>query len=346
MEKNNKAEFLGIKMLISGIVTFLGVIAFMPSSSVLRTLPLVLVLAAIGDFVYKNMLYASGCCMLFSFCMMCAEGKTIFYSLVYSAVILVLSSGCVYAVRLLRAAFKTQNSELKRKCKVRSVILLAVCFAVYMFFCGNIFSCTFAARANHSYVKENYADSIKIHHTEYDAVNGEYKTYVSFNDGEYVVGSKNDCYVSSDKDCIRSYYEEKIMTDGKKQIKASLSKVIDMFEVTNCGVFFDDGEILGPNSVYEDYAKKAWYVVSLYHITDNKESFEKMYQDCLEQLKNIDFKEIVFCTGNAQKVLFTATVKRDTDGKMIAEEIRAFDKKYLEQYGVTEMTVLDYWNNR
>lgn len=346
MEKNNKGEFLGIKMLVSGIVTFVGVLAFMPSSSVLRTLPLVLVLAAIGDFVYKNMLYTSGCCMLFSFCMMCAQGKTVLYSTVYSAAIFVLSIGCVYAVRLLRAAFKTQNQELKRKCNIRSVMLLAVCFAVYMIFCGNIFSCTFAARANHSYIKENYADSIKIHHTEYDAVNREYKTYVSFNDGKYVVGSVNDCYVSSKKDCIRSYYEEKIMTEGKKQIKAALSKAVDMFEVTNCGIFFDEGEILGQNPVYEDYAQRAWYVVSLYHITENREGFEKIYQDCLEYLKDTEFKEMVLCTGNARKVLFTATVKKDTNGEMIAQEITDFDERYLEQYGVTEMTVLDYWNNR
>ena len=345
-ENKNRVPFAGLRMLISGILVFCGALLYMPQCSVVRTLPLVLILSAIADVVYKNMTYIVGCNVVFCFSMLCVGGMDIMMSALLSVIEGVLCLGCIYAVRLMRAGNKTKNNDLRKKCTIRSITVLAVCFAVYMAVCGNIISCIISLNANSKYVKQNYGDKVQIHHTAFDVTSREYKTYVSFEDDNEYYGITQECFVSKTTDNVRDYCQEKIMFDGNKMMRATLMNAVDMFEITNSGIDKEKYPVLEFDKKFDDYKNDSWYVVSLYHIVENKEQFEVLYDDCVSQLENASFKEIVICGGNANEVLYTARVYKDENGKIVAEDVKDFDEKYLEQFGVTEMTVLDYWYNK
>lgn len=345
-ENKNTVPFFGLRMLISGIIIFCGALLYMPWCSAVRTLPFVLIFSAVADIVYKNLMYTVGCSTVFCFCMLCVGGMDVAMSAVYSIVAGVLCLGCTYAIRVMRAGRKTKKTELKKKCNIRSITVLVICFALYMTVCGNVFSCVLSQNANNKYIRQNYGDKVEIHHTAYDVTDREYKTYVSFVDDNEAVGITEECFVSKNTDNVRDYIEDKVMFDGNKKMRATLINAVDMFEITNSGVDKEKHDVLDFEANFDAYEKDCWYVVSLYHIVENKAQFEKLYKDCVKSLENADFKEIVLCSGNATEVLYTAHVYKDENGKIVAEDIKDFDEKYLEQYGVTEMTVLDYWYNR
>ncbi len=346
---NNKAPLLGLRMLISGLLIFAGALLYMPQSGLVRTLPLLAVLAAVGNAVYNNMKYTAGCAFVFSFCLLSVNGSTLKASAVFSLLGALFALGGAYGLRLLSAGTKTKNALLRKKCTVRGIAVLVITFVVYMMVCGNIIGAFFARAENHKYVMclgESYIDELAVHHTSFDAVEREYKTYVTFtHDGERV-GDKDDCFVSKTQDKITDYYKQLLLEDGKRSIKSTVSSAVDMFEITNCGIALEKGTPVVTEKGYEEYAKDAWYVLSLYHMVDSKEDFTKLYDDCVKELENSVFKEIVVCGGNASEVLYMATLSRNEEGVLSVGEVLDFDEKYVENYGVTEKTVLDYWYNR
>ena len=349
MENRNvksTADFAFIRMMISGIIVFFGAMLYTPQSGIIRTLPLLLVFCALADAVYKSMMYTVGCSFVFSLCLMCLRGNSLVFSVLFSISGALLSLLSVYGVRLLRAGYKTPKQELKRRCTVRSIAVLIISFGVYMLLCGNIINAVIARNENHEYINKSYGESIERHYTAFDASSREYRTYVSFLHENEIVGEIEKCFISKTQDNVRDYYEEILMTQGKKQLKATLSLAVDMFEITNCGINFKKDEILKPADVFSDYENRTCYVVSLYHMVENESEFEKLYDECKIQLENIPFEEIIICAGNAQEVLYTATVTKDSSGNADFGEIRKFDEKYLEKYSVTEKTVLDYWYTR
>ena len=341
-----KTSLTGLRIAVSTLLIFAGVMMYLPQSSVVRTLPAVLVFTAVADMVYRNVKFTLLCNGIFAFSILCAKGNEVAYSLVYTILSVFLSLLCIYGFRLLSAGNKTKNPELKKKCKTRSIIVLALSFAVYMLACGNIISCIVEKNANHSYIEKNYGNNVEIHYTAFDAISREYKTYVSFTDDGGTIGLTEDFYVSLSTDNVRDYYEDKLMKTGEKKLKTALMNAVDMFEITNSGFTLDKNVVIDSNSEFDTFADRGWYVVSLYHIVEEKNEFEKLVNDCRESLTDMAFSEIVICGGNANKVLFTSTLIKDSEGNTLTSEISEFDEKQMEKYGVTEMTVLDYWYNR
>jgi len=347
----SKAPLTGLRMIIAGILCYVGVLLYMPNAGMIRTLPFVVLFAAIADVVYKEIKYTLLCAGLFTFVMLSINGNSIMYSAVFTLLGVVFSAIGIYGIRLLRAAYKTKNKELKKRCTVRSILVLAVCFVLYMLACGNIFSFLAAQAENVRYIRDNYTDKVKIQYTSFDASEREYKTYISFKHDGYVVGESDECYISKNKDMRRDYLEGLLLDDAKKQLKVRLSNAVDMFEITSAFIGFEQNEILDENAVYTEYLDRTSYVVSLYHIVSDRESFAKLCADCCRVLakdEEFDFGEIVICGGNANEVLYTFTVDKDSVQNVEIEEsmIKDFDEKTLEKYGVTEKTVLDYWYNR
>lgn len=348
-EMNKKTPLLALRMLVCGLLIFVGTLLYMPQSGVVRTLPFLAVLSAVGYMVYKDMRYTAGCSFVFSFCMLSVNGNSMKLSFVFALFAVLFSVGGAYGLRFLAAGAKTKNAVLKKKCSVRGVALLAITFLVYMLVCGNIISAFLARAENHDYVKkmqESYSDKLTVHHTSFDALSREYKTYVAFSHDGETIGDKDDCYVSKTEDKITDYYKQLLLEDGKKSVKTAVSGAVDMFEITSCDIAFEKGKPVVPENGYNEYADHARYVLSLYHMVDTEEEFEKLYEDCAKELESIAFKEIVICAGNANEVLFVGTLSKDENGNTVVGEISDFDEKYIAKYGVTEKTVLDYWYNR
>ncbi len=346
---NKKVPLLGLRMLVSGLLIFAGALLYMPQSGLVRTLPLLAVLAAVGNAVYNNMKYTAGCAFVFSFCLLSVNGSSLKMSAVFSFLGAMFALGGAYGLRLLRAGTKTKNALLRKKCTVRGVVVLAITFVVYMLVCGNIIGAFLARAENHKYVMcldESYSDELTMHHTSFDAIEREYKTYVTFTHNGEIVGDKDECFVSKTQDKITDYYKQLLLEDGKRSIKSTVSSAVDMFEITNCGFALEKGIPVIPEKGYEEYAKDAWYVLSLYHMVDSKQDFEKLYTYCKDALEKESFKKIVVCGGNASEVLYMATLSRNEEGVLSVGEVLDFDEKYLENYGVNEKTVLDYWYNR
>ncbi len=191
MENRNvksTANFIGIRMMISGIIIFFGAMLYTPQSGIIRTFPLLLVFCALADVVYKSMMYTVGCSFVFSLCLMCLRGNSLVFSVLFSLLGALLSLLSVYGVRLLRAGYKTTKQELKRRCTVRSIVVLIISFGVYMLLCGNIISAVIARNENHEYINRSYGESVERYYTSFDASSKEYRTYVCFLHGNEIVG--------------------------------------------------------------------------------------------------------------------------------------------------------------
>ena len=349
--KTSRMPLQGTRMIISALLCFLGCLLYMPSADVLRTLPFIAVFAAAADVVYKELRYNTALVFVFSFSLLCFNGFELNYSAIYSVCGAVFAVAAIYGVRLLRASFKTNREELKKRCRIRAVAVLVLCFALYMLLCGNLISVLMAKSENLGYIEKNYKDSVTVKYTDYDALSREYKTYISFRYDGNLVGEADACYISKNHDGRREYLEDVLTSEMSKYLKLYLSEAVDMFEITNSGLYFESDEVLPENADASHYEKKAWYVVSLYHTVDNKRDFAKLCSRCVSVLKeNPEFKfsEIIICGGEADKVLYTFTLNKATlekDG-VTAAQVNDFDSGYMKKYGVTEKTYLDYWQNR
>ena len=350
-KKASQMPLMGTRMIVAALLCFAGCCLYMPSADVFRTIPFVALFAALADVVYKNIKYNVGFAAVFSFSLLCLNGFSMAYASFFAFCGAVFAVSAIYGVRLLGASSKTAKKELKKRCRIRAVAVLALSFALYMLVCGNVISFLMKKSGNIAYINEHYKELVKVTYTDFDAKTREYKTHITFTHEGIVVGKSDDCFVSENNDGRRNYLEDVIMENCNKYLKLYVSEAVDMFEITNSGIYFEKDEVISDNADMSAFENDTWYVISLYHTVDTQEGFLDLCNKCFESFRKnpqFTFRETIICGGNASEVLFMCTINGENIKKdaLTVEDVKTFDAEYVKKYGVTEKTYLDYWQNK
>ena len=99
-EKQNFFKGATFRMIVAGIVVFLGLLSFLPEAGVLRTLPLMIVCGFVCDIVCKNLAFCCTSTAVLGFVMYLFRGSKTGEALLYTALALVLLLCGTYVSRL------------------------------------------------------------------------------------------------------------------------------------------------------------------------------------------------------------------------------------------------------
>ena len=339
-------------MIASGLVVFLGVLAFLPEAGFIRTLPLMIVCGFVCERLCSNMLFYCVTAALLNFLMYLFRGSSIAGAFVYTLLAVVLVFCGVYVSKLASLAKKTSNKATKKKCFAYAAASVLVAAVVSVVMCGNVVSALIHDSRNTGYIEEHYGEKVQTRFTAYSPLDGEYRTYIDFADGEVLLGRDNEYFVSHKANLLtdgcRDYFEDKLLETADRRLSLVISEATDAFEITESDIDLEYGEVLPDEPDIARYLDRVRYVVSLYSIIEQRESFEEICRDCVAKISEYEyaFDEIVICGGNSSEVLFSLAVKKGMTQDEVGQAIQDFAPEQVEHLGVTEKTVLDYWYNR
>lgn len=356
-QKNGKKINLSspaLKMFAAGFVLFACAVAFTPSSGVFRTLPLFLVGGAVSYLLSVSVKMTAVLSAFMTLCTYLASGRGVGESVLYAGVSCLVSVAGMYIFRFVKAAVKTQKKAVRSKCIISAILAFAVAVLLCAVLCGNVVSFIIHNAENTDYISTNYGGTVEKRFTSYEALDGEYRTYVSFNDGENIYGNADECYIvvyeENVNDDVRNYFEQKMLYSANAALASVISKATWGYNITASDIAFEKGEVLAPDSEAEDYMDRIRYVVSFESIYDENER-DKFVSVCRDTVSVIAssgfvFEKIVLCGGNASDVLFSLEVTENVTGADVERLVTDFDEKQVYDMGVTKMTILDYWNNK
>ena len=337
------------KVVIPAVIVFLATLSYMPSAGILRTVPFMLVSGIVAG-LFGMGTYASVICgAVFSLCTYLVHGKGVLESVLFAVLAVVFVLGGVYVGKLVKTAVKTVKLSVRRKCFVYILAVMAVEIVFACIFCGNAFSYVKYNKLNTHYVEKYYGDSVNVRYSAYEWLCGEVRTYVTFKEGDTVVGADDDCYISTKNgkvtDNVRDCYEEAMLTGADKELAKMLINVTGAFEITESDIDLNNGEILTKTSSLDDYKQRVSYVVSFYSFVEEKADFEVLCRDALVTVNGngFEYNEIVFCAGNAEKMLFSFRMDKNTKEEDVKSLVKNYDDKDVARFGIDEKTILDYW---
>lgn len=354
--ENKKKSFKPALSFVAGVVIlFVSTLLFMPAAGLLRTLPILVFAGAVCEMLKMSLAYSLLLTGVFNLCMYLVYSGNVGESLVYSVVAVALVFAGLYSVKLIRHAKKTAKTAVRKKCTIFCVAAVVAAVAVSFVFCGNPVSFLKHESNNEarvSFINEHFGDDCADKQfTAYDLKSGNYRTYIEFKHDGNIVGADNECYISTEKgivtDCMRDYYEARMLDDAKKNLATAVMNATTAFEITAADIEFENNELLGADALYEDYSERIGYVVSFYSIIDNKNDFHVLCKDVLSCIKEqgISFDEIAFCAGTASDVLYSLKVDSETDSDSLSSRVCLFDEKHFSRYGINKENILDYWYN-
>ncbi len=354
-DKKNLKSALSI--VLPGIVLFVCAMLFTPTLGVFRTIPFFIAGGAVSAFFCTSdrMIYALTWVM--TLCTYLASGRSVGQSVLFAIVACLLSAAGVYTYKFVTTCKKIDNKNVKKKCAwaAFTAVVLAVVLSVVL--CGNVVSFVIkdADNTKHiEYVKSKGGADMHKQYTAYEAFAGEYRTYVTFEDEGGVYGNADEFSISRKGgvlyDGVREYFEEKLLYTANARLANVVSGATWGFNITASDIAFEDDEVIGTKAGFEDYADRICYVVSFDILIGEteQEKFASVCKDTVSEINKsgIPFKKIILCAGNAAEVLFSLTVTPETDAAEVENAVEKFDEDLVEPYGVTEMTILDYWKNR
>ena len=169
--KNTFAKFFkntNGKMLLCALLLFVSVLLYLPQSSVVRSIPLVLLFSATAFGVYPNLLYNLGVHFVLSFLFHMVYGVSLFDSVLLSVFAIFYALLAIFVLVLIIKYRKEKSKANKKRCILYIMVCFAVALVVYTLMCGNIFSASSAHSKNLKYVSENYGDNVNVMYTSFD----------------------------------------------------------------------------------------------------------------------------------------------------------------------------------
>ncbi len=343
-----------LKMFGAGFILFACAVAFTPTSGVFRTIPFYLAGGAAAFLLGTSAPVCASLSFIMTLFTYLASGRGVGESVFYAAVSCLVALAGVYAVRFFKASKRTQKRDVALKCRVSALVAIAVSVVLCLVLCGNIVSFLMNASENTKYIDKNYGETVEKRYTSYEALDGEYRTYVSFEDEGGVYGNDDECYVLAHSkrfnDDVRNYFEEKMLYTANAKLANVISGATWGYSITASDIAFSEGEILTANDSAEDYMHRVRYVVSFESLfgENDRDKFVSICEDTVAAINagGIDFEKIVLCGGDASRVLFSLTITPGIERAEVNALAGEFDEKQVEEIGVTEMTILDYWKNK
>ncbi len=343
---------VNVKMIVSALAVFVGVLTYVPQASVIRSFPFVALFALVAYVLYPNVKCNVTVVFVLTFVMYCLYANTVLQSLVFSVVAVVVSLAAICCKFLAGKMRQSKSAALRKRCLIYLFVVAAVSLALYIFMCGNVFSSYSNHAFNKEYVNKNYADKINVKYTNFDYKTLSYKTYIDFVDGVDKI-DENEYFISKKKgkitDGYRDYFEDKMLVSSEMYLSGIIENATDAFRIVASEIDFENNEIISPDADYENYLERTSYVVGLYSIIDTKDDFERLCRDCISQLeenKEFAFERIVLCGGNSAKIKFALELDTKQTLQTATDNIREFSQDELSGFGISEKHLLDYWLNK
>lgn len=342
------------RMFLSGLAFFVCALAFVPSAGVLRTIPLFVLGGAVSIFL--GMPVKVSCMMgtVMTLCTYLVSGRSVSSTLLFAIASCFFTLSGVYIVKLFAIVKKSENKAVKKKAK--AYILTSVLISLFLSFvlCGDAVSFVVRDRENTLYITEKYDSSVHKRYTCYEPFGGGYCTYVSLADGKDVYGNDDSLCIRVKNnvfnDDVRNYYENKMLSAANLALSEIVAGATYGFNVISSDISFDDGEVLDAQADVSDYLDRINYVISFDSLVgeNEKEKFSGICADTVLEISRsgFEFGNIVFCAGDAGKVLFCAEVKPETKASEVFSKVSRFDENMVLAYGVTESDILGYWENK
>lgn len=352
-KKNRFKDSAALRLAAAGAVLFLCAVSFVPAAGVLRTIPFFV----IGGMAVQLMGAGFRTCIfmgaLMTLCTYLATGRGVGEALLFAVVSGLLTASGMYIVLLAGIVRETEKKTVRKKGGVYIAVTVVISVVLSVVLCGNAVSFLVKDHGNTLYLKEKYNDFAEKRYTCYEPSKGEYCTYVSFKDGDDVYGNDDDCYISVGSvvknDDIRNYFEEKMLYGANEALSSIIVGATWGFNVVSSDIVLDDGEIIPHGADVSDYLGRINYVVSFDSIIekDEKDKFSEICSQTVSEISRngFEFKNILFCGGDASKVLFTVAVTPETDSSDVKTLIKIFDERNLEGWNVSESDILNYWEN-
>ena len=344
----------GFKTAVAGAVLFVSAVLFSPVSGICRTIPFFVVAGVLVRVLKASDLMGVLMGAAMTLCTYLVCGRSVFESLLFCVASSLLTSSGIYIARLAEIMKATEKKGVKKKCSAYISASVLISLVLSLVLCGNAVSFVLNDYENTSYISEKYGDKVEKRYSCYEFSKGEYCTYVSFKDGKEVYGNSDECYVSSGRslinDDVRNHFEEKMLYSANGALSEIIVGATWGFNVIASDIVFDEGEVLPWDTNAADYLDRISYVVSFDSIIGENEK-DKFADICAQTVSEIsksgfEFKNIMFCAGNAADVLFCAKVTPETEAGGVSQLVKAFDEKHLEDFGVSEQDILDYWKNK
>lgn len=358
MSKTDKAKKTDVNnrriaaIVLAGVLLLTALLLYSPGTGLFRTIPFVSIAGA-AVYLFKMPVKNTGIfCFVLTLCIYIFCGIEILAALFYAAVGAVLFYLGAFVCRLLVLFAKTKNPSVKKKSLAIAVVMTVVLLAVSFFANGDVFSFVKNDADNTKYLSDSYGDDVEKKYTMYHPLEMEYRTYVTFKDGRFVLGDDFECYICVKNgelyDGVKEHYIEKLLS----QLEAELSKITGG---AKSGFFVVDSKIMtGTENVSfengnEPFRSDVGYVLCYDGLLqeDEKELFESLCMVTLGSIQEAGFayEGIVFCAGNGREVLFTASAGKQSSAAQMKGGSKSFDEADLKAYGITEEDVLAYWQN-
>lgn len=342
------------KIILAGILLFSGAAVFVPMAGVLRTLPFLTVIGIVLGILKVSVGLSCALCGVMTVCAYLLTGRGVVEAVLCTLAAEVLVVLGMYVSKLFAIAVRTENKSVKKKCLSFSALAVLASLVLTVAVCGNLYSFVRNNSINSKYINSCYDDTVQKRYTSYEALCGEYRTYVSFRDGDSVYGNDDSCHISVKNgvltDGIRDFYESAMLEKANAGLASVISNATWGFNVASSDIEFEDGEILTPSSDVSDYMPRIGYVVCFDSIIgeNEKDKFAPICRDAVYALKQSGFvyEYVVLCAGRADKVLFSFVVTPETEMSDVDGNIEEFDEKKLRHYSVSEEAILDYWLNK
>ncbi len=286
----------------SSIIIFAGILASLPSASLLRTIPLLFVFSFFAFMICKKPFQTFAISFIASFFMHCVKGYTIYKSFIFSAMLIVI---------VVLAFFASKHFKAKK-----NVMFLLFCIlgtVASLVFYGGPISYKKAESFNKEYLSKNYENISKPLYSYYSPFENAYLLIPEFFDGKFSHGHEKEYPIFKKDDIIndgiRDYIEENLLYECREVLSAILREVEDNFVIMQSDIILSNGEILSFDANAKDYFDRTNYVVEIYSLDTSKENFDSI----ISKLQNKLSEYSQYFSYNQM------TVKLCSDGKAYHE---------------------------
>lgn len=308
MKDNNTTKETRISIsngiLICGVISALAAYFALPGRSIVASLPIIAICAAICAFIPTHDGIKALMLPLMTLVFASVTTGNTLHAVYMALLALIFCVLCIMAKRL--------TEKKKALMTVLSVLIICLSLLINTFFCGFIGNAVKSDGLLKGYVSSSYAKSVEYGDCYYDHTSGLYKLDVS---SHAMPTEKRSVYVMGGVvfDSYKSRTESILTVPVTLLLTSTLRTSFPSadFSVTSADIIGFSPDKLDPSS-QDVHGELMQFTVRLGGMMTKEQFFEKAKEMALTlQLSNVDFCRVTFVGGNGMNDLCSLTVRKE-----------------------------------
>lgn len=323
--KNNSA----ICFFAAGLLCIAAAYLTDPTLGAVASIPFMIILPAIGYFLYRHILHIGALCALGGFIFryfFASELKTALIFAIICAFYGII--GAIFAKILI-------FSRMKKKFYIVSALFLIFFFAIFSVFHGTFFANLSSKALNEEYLRRTYPEEDFSIGTTYYSFNDKcYLTEFIFSDNELYlakIGVKDGYNKNIVVNGYRDYCEARLLEAGTDILNSYLSNYVhegEDFALRRDKI--EETQLLTTASVPKDFYSEMCYELAFYEIFPEKSGFEEMCRRYISYIpESFEYQSIRFYGLGESGEFEYALTTTDKSPEFVSEP---FDNKSFERY--------------